>query len=240
MTSMWRAFGSFGGFCRYALRANVFKVRPKKRATNRAVKIAARAGFPRSAMTPTRGASSGSAPPGFLRYFARKKKNMTKTAPPTITAAMIYNENNDCHCSAEGARAGTGTGYPHPPKKGALWIVVAIVIAVALTAAVMDVVVFPTLTPTQSAVFKVHLMTFDVGYDAPNFNPEWRVKTGQLVVVTMNNSGTMDHEFLLFAGSRAAILATVKSALALAESHNPGYLTNEAIGNDRRRVHWVP
>jgi hypothetical protein len=39
---------------------------------------------------------------------------MTKTAPPTITAAMIYSENNDCHCSAEGARAGTGTGYPHP------------------------------------------------------------------------------------------------------------------------------
>jgi len=34
------------------------------------------------------------------------------------------------------------------PKKGALWIVIAIVIAVALTSAVMDVVVFPMLKPT--------------------------------------------------------------------------------------------
>jgi hypothetical protein len=53
----------------------------------------------------------GSAAPGFLRYFARKKKNMTKTAPPTITAAIMYNVNKDCQCSAEGARAGTRAGY---------------------------------------------------------------------------------------------------------------------------------
>jgi len=66
-------------------------------------------------MTPTRGASVGSVPPGFLRYLTRKKKNMTKTAPPTITAAMMYNVNKDCHCSAEGARAGTRTGYPYRP-----------------------------------------------------------------------------------------------------------------------------
>src|SRR6266566_7779664 len=65
-------FGSFGGFCRNAFSANVLSVRPKKRETNRAVKIAASAGFPRSAMTPTRGASLGSGTPGFLRYLARK------------------------------------------------------------------------------------------------------------------------------------------------------------------------
>jgi uncharacterized cupredoxin-like copper-binding protein len=130
------------------------------------------------------------------------------------------------------AGSSPGTAPAAAPKKGALWIVVAIVIAVALTAAVMDVVVFPMLKSTQLGPFERHLMTFDVGYDAPNFNPEWRVKTGQLVVVTMNNSGTMDHEFLLFAGDRAAILATVKYALALAESHHSGYLTNESRGND--------
>jgi len=117
------------------------------------------------------------------------------------------------------------------PKKGALWIVIAIVIAVALTAAVMDVVVFPMLKTTQSADFKVHLMTFDVGYDAPNFNPEWDVKAGQVIVVTMNNSGTMAHEFLLFDGNRATILASAKAALALAESHHNGYQNDEAIGN---------
>ena len=126
----------------------------------------------------------------------------------------------------------SGTAAAAAPKKGALWIVIAIVIAVALTAAVMDVVVLPMLKATPSADFKVHLMTFDVGYDAPNFNPEWNVKAGQLIVVTMNNSGTMDHEFLLFSGSRATILATVKYALALAESHHLGYQTNESIGND--------
>src|SRR5881398_2392094 len=74
-------------------------------------------------------------------------------------------------------------------------------------------------------------MTFDVGYDRPNYNPQWEVKAGQLIVVTMNNSGTMAHEFLLFSGDRGAILATVRYALALAESHNSGYQNDEAIGN---------
>jgi len=125
----------------------------------------------------------------------------------------------------------SGTAPMAAPKKGALWIVIAIVIAVALTAAVMDVVVLPTLKPTQSADLTKHLMTFDVGYDAPNFNPDWTAKAGQLIVVTMNNSGTMDHEFLLFDKDRATILKSVKYALALAESNNPGYLTDDSIGN---------
>ena len=129
------------------------------------------------------------------------------------------------------AGSSSGTAPMAAPKKGALWIVIAIVIAVALTAAVMDVVVFPMLKPTQSADLPKHLMTFDVGYDAPNFNPEWDVKAGQVIVVTMNNSGTMAHEFLLFDGNRATILASAKAALALAESHHNGYQNDEAIGN---------
>ena len=90
---------------------------------------------------------------------------------------------------------------------------IAIVIAVAATAAVMDLVVVPALQPARSADFTVHLMTFDVGYDRSNYNPQWEVKAGQLIVVTMNNSGTMAHEFLLFSGDRGTILATVRYAL---------------------------
>src|SRR5947208_1532214 len=64
------------------------------------------------------------------------------------------------------AGSSSGTAPMAAPKKGALWIVIAIVIAVALTATVMDVVVFPMLKPTQSADLPKHLMTFDVGYRA--------------------------------------------------------------------------
>src|SRR5438046_8093556 len=95
----------------------------------------------------------------------------------------------------------------------------------------MHLVIVPALTPARSADFTVHLMTFDVGYDRPNYNPQWEVKAGQLIVVTMNNSGTMAHEFLLFSGDRGAILATVRYALALAAPHNSGYQTDGAIAN---------
>jgi len=129
--------------------------------------------------------------------------------------------------------AGSSSGGPATaaPKRSALGVVIAIVIAVAATAAVMDLVVVPALKPAPSGDFIVHLMTFDVGYDRSNYNPQWEVKAGQLIVVTMNNSGTMAHEFLLFSGDRGAILATVRYALALAESHNSGYQNDEAIGN---------
>src|SRR5436309_5541624 len=104
----------------------------------------------------------------------------------------------------------SGTAPMAAPKKGALWIVIAIVIAVALTAGVIDVVVFPMLKTTQSADFKVHLMTFDVGHDAPNFNPEGAVNAGQVIVVTMNNSGTMANEFVMFDGNRTRIMASTR------------------------------
>jgi len=121
----------------------------------------------------------------------------------------------------------TGGAPTAAPKKGALWIVIAIVVAVAITAAVMDLAVFPALQPAGSTDFKVHLMTFDVGYDRPNYHPEWQVKAGQVVVVTMNNSGAMAHEFLLFSGDRTAILNSAKAALALAQSQYPDWATNE-------------
>src|SRR5207302_9640166 len=126
----------------------------------------------------------------------------------------------------------SGTAPMTAPKKASLLSVIAIVIAGALTPAVMDVVILPTLKPTQSADLTKHLMTFDVGYDAPNFNPDWTAKAGQLIVVTMDNSGTMDHEFLLFDKDRATILKSVKYALALAESNHSDYLPNESKGND--------
>jgi uncharacterized cupredoxin-like copper-binding protein len=125
----------------------------------------------------------------------------------------------------------TGGAPTAAPKRGAMWIVIAIVVAVAITAAVMDLAVFPALQPAGSTNFKVHLMTFDVGYDQPNYQPEWQVKAGQIVVVTMNNSGAMAHEFLLFSGGRTAILNSAKAALALAQSHNPGWDTDPVIAN---------
>src|SRR5436190_15527505 len=179
-----------------------------------------------------------------------------------MTAARMYNVKRDCHCSAEGARAGTRVGNPRSPeksynsrkkvtirapstpcaeclcggnrcavagvsleagsssggpataapKRSALGVVIAIVIAVAATAAVMDLVVVPALQPARSADFAIHLMTFDVGYDRSNYNPPWEVMAGQLIVVTMNNSGTMPPEFLLFSGDWATLLATVEDA----------------------------
>jgi len=130
----------------------------------------------------------------------------------------------------EAAQSSGGTAAA-APKKGALWIVIAIVVAVAVTAAVMDLAIIPALTPTGSNDFRVHLMTFDVGYERPNFNPEWQVKAGQTVIVTMNNSGAMAHEFLLFSGDRTTILNSAKYALALAQSNNPGWDTNSDIAN---------
>ena len=129
------------------------------------------------------------------------------------------------------AGSSSGEAMKAAPRKGALWIVIAIVVAVAVTAAVMDLAVLPALQKPGSNDFKVHLMTFDVGYDAPGVNPEWKVNAGQLVVVTMNNSGAMAHEFLLFSGDRTAILNSAKYALALAQRNNPGWDTNSDIAN---------
>jgi len=123
----------------------------------------------------------------------------------------------------------SGGAVTAAPKKGAMWIVIAIVVAVAVTAAVMDLAVFPALQPPGSNDFKVHLMTFDVGYDAPSVNPEWKVNAGQLVIVTMNNSGAMAHEFLLFSGDRTTVLNSAKYALAKAQSNNPGWDTDPVI-----------
>lgn len=123
----------------------------------------------------------------------------------------------------------SGAATAATPRKGTLWIVIAIVVAVAITAAVMDLAIFPALAPAGSQDFKVHLMTFDVGYDRPSFNPEWDVKAGQLIIVTMNNSGAQGHEFLLFSGDRTAILNSAKAALAQAQANNPGWQTNDTI-----------
>src|SRR2546428_13790868 len=82
----------------------------------------------------------------------------------------------------------TGGAPTAAPKKGALWIVIAIVVAVAITAAVMDLAVFPALQPAGSTDFKVHLMTFDVGYDRPNYHPEWQGKGGEKGVGTQKKN----------------------------------------------------
>src|SRR3989454_5998721 len=107
----------------------------------------------------------------------------------------------------------TGGAPTAAPKKGALWIVIAIVVAVAITAAVMDLAVFPALQPAGSTDFKVHLMTFDVGYDRPNYHPEWQEKGSQIHRVPMEHNRAMAHELLLFLGGPGPVLKSAEAAL---------------------------
>src|SRR5881296_2956596 len=75
----------------------------------------------------------------------------------------------------------SGEAMKAAPRKGALWIVIAIVIAVAVTAAVMDLAVLPLLQPAQTgcvnartSCVKIHVTTFDVGYDQPDRDEQQR------------------------------------------------------------------
>jgi len=70
-----------------------------------------------------------------------------------------------------------------------------------------------------------------VGYDQPGFNPSYTIKAGTIILIEMNNSGAMAHEFLLFSGDRTTILNSAKGALALAQANNPGWDTNSDIAN---------
>ena len=105
-----------------------------------------------------------------------------------------------------------------------MWIVIAIVIAVALTAAVMDLAVFPALQPPAgSADFRVHLRTFDVGYDQPNYQPEWQVKAGQVVVV----DGTE------LAGRKAERVLTNDPVMGIFRHVDAGYEAAEQVAAER-------
>jgi uncharacterized cupredoxin-like copper-binding protein len=117
----------------------------------------------------------------------------------------------------------SGEAMKAAPKRGALGIVIAIVVAVAVTAAVMDLAIVPMLQPPQTATKPIHITTFDVGYDQPGFNPDYKIKAGTIILIEMNNSGAMAHEFLLFRGDRTTILNHAKGALSLAQANNPGW-----------------
>src|SRR2546428_13685410 len=133
----------------------------------------------------------------------------------------------------------SGEAMTAAPRKGALWIVIAIVIAVAVTAAVMDLAVLPLLQPAitgcvnaQTSCVKIHVTPFDVGFDQPGFNPHYDIKAGTIILIEMNNSGAMAHEFLLFSGDQTTILNSAKAALARAQANNPGWDgTNSDIVN---------
>src|SRR2546426_8233945 len=132
----------------------------------------------------------------------------------------------------------SGEAMKAAPRKGALWIVIAIVIAVAVTAAVMDLAVLPLLQPAQTgcvnaqtSCVKIHVTTFDVGYDQTGFNPHYDIKAGTIILIEMNNSGAMAHEFLLFSGDRTTILNSAKGALALAQANNTNSATNSDAAN---------
>src|SRR2546422_11390038 len=102
------------------------------------------------------------------------------------------------------AGSSSGEAVKAAPRKGALWIVIAIVIAVAVTAAVMDLAILPLLQPAQSgcvnaqtSCVKIHVTTFDVGNDQPGFNPSYTIKAGNIVLIESNNIAADAHEFLL-------------------------------------------
>ena len=136
------------------------------------------------------------------------------------------------------AGSSSGEALKAAPRKGALGIVIAIVIAVAVTAAVMDLVVVPALQPAQTgcvnaqtspsrvgsaSCVQIHVTTFDVGYDQSGFNPHYDIRAGTIILIEMNNSGAMAHEFLLFSGDQTAILTSAKAALALAQANYPNW-----------------
>jgi hypothetical protein len=108
------------------------------------------------------------------------------------------------------------------PKRGALLIVIAIVIAVAITAAVMDLAVFPALQTSQLGPAKFTVTALDFAFDKIGVNPVLTgVKTGQVVLITLVNNGTNAHELLLFNKDRTAVLTSAKAALAKAITMHP-------------------
>ena len=108
------------------------------------------------------------------------------------------------------------------PRKGALSTVIAIVIAVAVTAAVMDLAVLPLLQgPSKTADAPFTVVTLDFAFDKVGVNPQLEVKAGQTVVITLVNNGTNAHEFLLFNKNRDAVLTSAKAALAQAIAEHP-------------------
>src|SRR5437870_11643961 len=128
------------------------------------------------------------------------------------------------------AGSSSGEAMKAAPRKGALWIVISIVIADAVKSTVMYLAILQLLQPAQSgcvnaqtSCVKIHVTTFDVGYDQPGFNPSYTIKAGTIVLIEMNNSGAMAHEFLLFSGGRTPILNSAKAALALAQRNYPNW-----------------
>ena|SRR2546428_1425017 len=115
----------------------------------------------------------------------------------------------------------SGEAAKAAPKRGALWIVIAIVVAVAITAAVMDLAVFPALQTSQTGPAKFWVTTLDFAFDKVGVNPQLEVKAGQVVLITLANNGTNAHEFLLFSGDKAAVLNSAKAALRQAIAMHP-------------------
>src|SRR5437016_14489630 len=107
------------------------------------------------------------------------------------------------------------------PKRGALWIVIAIVVAVAITAAVMDLAVFPALQTSQTGPAKFWVTTLDFAFDKVGVNPQLEVKAGQVVLITLADNRTNAHEFLVVSGDKTAVLNPANAALAQAVAEQP-------------------
>src|SRR2546428_12622023 len=116
----------------------------------------------------------------------------------------------------------SGEAAKAAPKRGALWIVIAIVVAVAITVAVMELAVLPALQTSQTGTAKFWVTTLDFAFDKVGVNPDLgTVKAGQVVLITLANNGTNAHEFLVFRGDNTAVLNSAKAALAQAIAAHP-------------------
>lgn len=129
--------------------------------------------------------------------------------------------------------SGQASGVAPAAKAGAkrtLWVIVAIIVAIAVIASAMVFVVLPSLQPS---VAKFNLVALDFGYDQtqnPDLHPLHHVKVNQPVWIVFSNDGTNVHEFLLFKDKDAALVAA-KADLAIAISHHPNYQTNDTEKN---------
>src|SRR3989442_12318467 len=105
----------------------------------------------------------------------------------------------------------SGEAAKAAPKRGALWLVIAIVVAVAVTAAVMVLAVFPALQTSQTGPAKFWVTTLDFAFDKVGANPQLEGKAGPVGLITLATNGTKAHEFPLVTGDKARALNSAKA-----------------------------
>lgn len=105
-----------------------------------------------------------------------------------------------------------------------LYAVIAIIVAIAVTASVATLLVLPSLQPPYA---KFDVVALDFAFDKVGFNPELHVKAHQIVWIVLSNQGTNPHEFLLFNKSRDFIQRATEEDLNKSLADHPNFATND-------------